>query len=1319
MKDMGIRNALEEKTMKRLAAMLITATICMAMLFTGAFADPVPEGYPDIIEGLDFCGATVYIYDWWSQDDINHSNRSANPSSDQQRQYDYWDWIESTYNVHVINTALGDWGNQTNLLAAMVGNEDDSTLCIVAVPGGSAGTVLKDNLYMPWTYAADAGNSAAASLMTKNDVCYGRSAEKSTEPRSGVYFNKTILTEAGIDWDDIYDAQKNGTWTWDKMEEYMNRVQRDTDGDGKIDIWGLTGNFDNLTVGLVSSNGGDFFSYNGTGELAPDLSSTATSQALATRRAWAVFRCPEEEGDAWDYYEQKWAEGKAAFRVGAAWEGFGGSEFFNQVEWGFVAMPKGPQMDHYVTVAEENIYGVPNVYDAATALKLEQLYTLWTLPVPGAEEESWIGDKYELTDERAVDETYAMLRESENSVALKYTLLGDPNNVLGSDLLWIIEDEDLSLGQIVAYATNGLQKKCDTYYGKSQESGHVFQLYTPETILAGQPFSVIMDEVDGAHWYGVQVLDMNNTIISEEGTDTAGYHITLCNSGDESLSAGTYRLEYWATDQGHSYFQDPIEITVTGNRPAAPEGAVILSEVTVGTGFVIDASAVEAETYELKITPEGEKEPVYYKTNAEGTWTVSLTESGDYNAECWVKTGGCWSMPKTAVIHASALGTLTAPTVTGKNHFETGETIQFTFHSDGAESYSYTIIGAGRSWGQSGEVDEDGAIELSLSEGGYNMTVYSHKNGWDSGKTEYVFTIGAAPEQPTITLSRDTVYHGESFGITIGLNGADSFVCDVQYDPSDSGSIGGFSGDSTKLEWQWSFEMSGKHFIRAYSRKNGICSAWTTVYVTDLEESAPSNKLSTPEIITRPSTVQVGAAFFVDAEYDERARYSTLMVYKGNKYIGFQNTTGERIVYSRWLNDCEPGTYRATLTSYMQGYEASDPAVFEFTVTAGERPAAPKVTVSSEATATSHRVTFLFDQVYERINVDLYRGNGSRYSGIDDVNTDRFIWPELDEGDWVVQASVCVDGIWSFISETPFTVGEGGSTKDELEIVHYDDSCTYYISDLSTVRDEQGRFSRDSMLIQFRIDAKAYNKLKESIGGEPEWSCETVEGDAEFDMVAMSNGQYANLVFATRPNEACEATVKVHCSWGTLSDETQVTIEAKTLKNGLPEGIQFSFGDTMIIKKGVTLPMVTSFTSFINNWSIEGEDLRHGYYYTPQDAVSDGQFNTPGIYGGYAELNYGNIVCGRSYTIIVTDEDGTLDASLYEPVGSVFTLPDSLTTIESEAFAGTSIRQIDIPETVTSIAEDAFDGCGLVAIYAHNLYVLEWAVDHGFVALVE
>ena len=32
---------------------------------------------------------------------------------------------------------------------------------------------------------------------------------------------------------------------------------------------------------------------------------------------------------------------------------------------------------------------------------------------------------------------------------------------------------------------------------------------------------------------------------------------------------------------------------------------------------------------------------------------------------------------------------------------------------------------------------------------------------------------------------------------------------------------------------------------------------------------------------------------------------------------------------------------------------------------------------------------------------------------------------------------------------------------------------------------------------------------------------------------------------------------------------------------------------------------------------------------------------------------------------------------------------------------------------------DAFDGTGLIAVYAHNQETVEWAVANGFVALVE
>ena len=61
----------------------IMALVLAAMLLLGccsfAAAEELPEGYPEVIEGLDFGGQTVYIYDWWSSDDAEHSTRKADP----------------------------------------------------------------------------------------------------------------------------------------------------------------------------------------------------------------------------------------------------------------------------------------------------------------------------------------------------------------------------------------------------------------------------------------------------------------------------------------------------------------------------------------------------------------------------------------------------------------------------------------------------------------------------------------------------------------------------------------------------------------------------------------------------------------------------------------------------------------------------------------------------------------------------------------------------------------------------------------------------------------------------------------------------------------------------------------------------------------------------------------------------------------------------------------------------------------------------------------------------------------------------------------
>ena len=87
---------------------------------------------------------------------------------------------------------------------------------------------------------------------------------------------------------------------------------------------------------------------------------------------------------------------------------------------------------------------------------------------------------------------------------------------------------------------------------------------------------------------------------------------------------------------------------------------------------------------------------------------------------------------------------------------------------------------------------------------------------------------------------------------------------------------------------------------------------------------------------------------------------------------------------------------------------------------------------------------------------------------------------------------------------------------------------------------------------------------------------------------------------------------------------------------------------------------------------------------------------------------------------IATEEDGTLNAADYTPKGTVFTLPAQTQRIDEEAFAGVQMTEVDIPAGVSFIAEDAFEGCGLIAIYTHNNpYVISWAVSHGIIALTD
>ena len=64
-------------------------------------------------------------------------------------------------------------------------------------------------------------------------------------------------------------------------------------------------------------------------------------------------------------------------------------------------------------------------------------------------------------------------------------------------------------------------------------------------------------------------------------------------------------------------------------------------------------------------------------------------------------------------------------------------------------------------------------------------------------------------------------------------------------------------------------------------------------------------------------------------------------------------------------------------------------------------------------------------------------------------------------------------------------------------------------------------------------------------------------------------------------------------------------------------------------------------------------------------------------------------------------------------------VPSGVREIKALTFAGSSIKEIHLPASVTSIAYNAFDSCYNTLFYVNNQYAKDWAENHGFIAFME
>jgi len=424
--------------MKKLVSLFLA--VAMTLVCCAALAEEVPEGYPEIRPDIDFGGATIEILDYWSGDEGSDA-RKDNPTEDEQKLYDYRDWLMKTYNCHIVQKQGGGWDDNVAKFMEFAATPFDGTYRLYIIEPGSVARAIKNNYCRAWDDLVDLTdekwNPFDLAFTTKNGKAYGVYAG-AVEPRQCLYFNKRVLEEAGIEWEEIYDMQEAGTWTWDVLVEMCEKLTRDIDGDGINDYYGLVGDNTDFYLMSVFSNGGTFFEKDEAGKLHVTVDSQYAIDGLNWgKETWAKYACPQPADTQWDWYKTTWKEGFCGFYMYQTYGGFNDdSEMADMADkWGCVAFPKGPNGDTYVHVESDNITVMPDKYSDEDAAKLAFIYDMWTNHTPGVEDD-WVGNKLNYTDDRAVYETYAMLREPDHTIFNMMYTLGRTNDILGPYLLW-------------------------------------------------------------------------------------------------------------------------------------------------------------------------------------------------------------------------------------------------------------------------------------------------------------------------------------------------------------------------------------------------------------------------------------------------------------------------------------------------------------------------------------------------------------------------------------------------------------------------------------------------------------------------------------------------------------------------------------------------------------------------------------------------------------------------------------------------------------------------------------------------------------------
>ena len=365
--------------------------------------DPVTK------KAYDFGGLEVKVLNWW-YNDAPPANKA------QEDQAAYREYLEKTYNFKCNEAnwqvGWGDWPAEVANYCITGGDE----AYVFVVDGRSAMSGYINGLWgdvsqagIDWTKAK--WNKAPCSAIPGYTFNVGN-----PEPRQCMFFNKRILKENGFDPDEPYNLQAKGEWTWDAFDKMCAALTKDTDNDGIIDQYAMSGYHYQFAIAAIFSNGGSETTKDANGKIILNESDNTMEAWEWTRDMFIKYNKPAGEGANWDYFMADFKNGQTAFYNNQEYDAQGNGMLADMKDdWGMVCFPVGPHGDgKYFTLNQDNMLIIPSIYGQEKVNKIMKIYDLWSDTVPGYEDDdSWKEYYYaSFRDTRAVDETMQYMMDN-------------------------------------------------------------------------------------------------------------------------------------------------------------------------------------------------------------------------------------------------------------------------------------------------------------------------------------------------------------------------------------------------------------------------------------------------------------------------------------------------------------------------------------------------------------------------------------------------------------------------------------------------------------------------------------------------------------------------------------------------------------------------------------------------------------------------------------------------------------------------------------------------------------------------------------------